>query len=461
MASNATYDALHAPYGATVTVYDQSGKELKDMSTTVAKDGTFTLKFAQSGTYTVKVSGEASWGSYSDAPVAPSTCKVSVSSGGGSVGGGNTTDSEKDDKEITTTLKPEVTTNSSGEAKVEVNSKDVTNALTQAEKDNADVLEIAPKVKGEASKVEVKLPQESLNKVADSGLGLNVNTPVADVKLSEKAVAELATQKGELSVTASSDKDGKISIDVSVGGKSADKIDGGLKVVLPDESKGKVMVIVNEDGTETIVTKHIAKDGEHQAILPGSATIKMIDNHKEFTDSKGHWGEDSINFVTERELYQGVGNGKFDTEGTMTRAMLVTVLYRLEGETKANYEHNFTDVSDSQWYADSVAWANENNIVKGVADNSFDPDAFVTREQVATILYRYAQYLDMSTHHKGDITQFIDHHEVSDWAKDAKSWAVGAGIIGGKPGNILDSNGNATRTEVAAIIERLITLMVK
>jgi hypothetical protein len=67
----------------------------------------------------------------------------------------------------------------------------------------------------------------------------------------------------------------------------------------------------------------------------------------------------------------------------------------------------------------------------------------------------------MSTHHKGDITQFNDHHEVSDWAKDAKSWAVGAGIIGGKPGNILDSNGNATRTEVAAIIERLITIMVK
>ena len=461
MASNATYDALHAPYGATVTVYDQSGKELKDMSTTVAKGGTFTLKFAQSGTYTVKVSGEASWGSYSDAPVAPSTCKVSVSSGGGSVGGGDKTDLEKDNKEITTTLKPEVTTNSSGEAKVEVNSKDVTNALTQAEKDNADVLEIAPVVKGEASKIEVKLPQESLNKVAGSGLGLNVNTPVADVKLSEKAVAELATQKSELSVTASSDKDGKISIDVSVGGKSADKIDGGLKVVLPDESKGKVMVIVNEDGTETIVTKHISSDGVHQAMLPGSATIKMIDNHKEFTDSKGHWGEDSINFVTERELYQGVGNGKFDTEGTMTRAMLVTVLYRLEGETKANYEHNFTDVADSQWYADSVAWANENNIVKGVADNSFDPDAFVTREQVATILYRYAQYLDMSTHHKGDITQFNDHHEVSDWAKDAKSWAVGAGIIGGKPGNILDSNGNATRTEVAAIIERLITIMVK
>ena len=461
MASNATYNALHAPYGATVTVYDQSGNELKDMSTTVAKGGTFTLKFAQSGTYTVKVSGEASWGSYSDAPVAPSTCKVSVSSGGGSVSGGDKTDSENDDKEITTTLKPEVTTNSSGEAKVEVNSKDVTNALTQAEKDNADVLEIAPEVKGEASKVEVKLPQESLNKVADSGLGLNVNTPVADVKLPKKAVAELATQKGELSVTASSDKDGKVSIDVSIGGKSADEIDGGLKVTLPDENKGKVMVIVNEDGTETIVTKHITSDGVHQAMLPGSATIKMIDNHKEFTDSKGHWGEDSINFVTERELYQGVGNGKFDTEGTMTRAMLVTVLYRLEGETKANYEHNFTDVADSQWYADSVAWANENNIVKGVADNSFDPDAFVTREQVATILYRYAQYLDMSTHHKGDITQFNDHHEVSDWAKDAKSWAVGAGIIGGKPGNILDSNGNATRTEVAAMIQRLITLMVK
>lgn len=466
MTSFADYDSLHAPYGATVTVYDQSNKELSDMSTTVAKDGTFTLKFAQSGTYTVKVSGEASWGSYDDAPVAPSTCKVTVSSGGGNAGGGtisggDKTNTEKNDEKTTTTLKPEATTNSSGEAKVEVNSKDLTNAITQAKNDNTSTLEIVPEIKGDANKVEVKIPTESLNNVADGGLGINVNTPVADIELPEKAVKELATQKGELSVTASADKDGKVSIDVSVGGKRADKIEGGLKVTLPDENKGKVMVIVGEDGTETIVTKHITSDGEHQALLPGSATIKMIENKKEFTDSKGHWGEDSINFVTERELYQGVGNGRFDTDGTMTRAMLVTVLYRLEGDSNSNYEHNFTDVADSEWYADSVAWANANDIVKGVADTSFDPDAFVTREQVATILYRYAQYLDMSTNTKGDLTQFNDHQMTSDWAKDAKSWAVGAGIINGKPGNVLDSNGNATRTEVAAIIERLVTLMVK
>ena len=333
--------------------------------------------------------------------------------------------------------------------------------MTQAEKDNADVLEIAPKVNGDASKVEVSLPAESLNKIAESGLGLNVNTPVANIKLPEKAVSALATQDGKLNVTASSDKDGKISIDVSVGGKTAEKIDGGVKLALSDADNDKVMVIVNEDGSETIVTKHIAENGEHQAILPGSATIKMIDNHKEFTDTNGHWGEDSINFVAGRELYQGVGDGRFDTEGTMTRAMLVTVLYRLEGESETDYEHSFNDVADDQWYADSVAWANANNIVKGVAEDSFDPNAFVTREQVATILYRYAQYLDMSTHHKGELTQFDDHHEVSDWAKDAKSWAVGAGIITGKPGNILDAGGDATRTEVAVILQRIIELMVK
>jgi len=375
--------------------------------------------------------------------------------------GGNAGVKDTAKKETTTTIKPEVTTNSSGEANVKINSKDVTNALTQAEKDNADVLEIAPEVKGDASKVEVSLPAESLNKIAESGLGLNVNTPVADIKLPEKAISALATQDGKLNVTASSDKDGKISIDVSVGGKTAEKIDGGVKVGLSDADNDKVMVIVNEDGSETIVTKHIAENGEHQAILPGSATIKMIDNHKEFTDTNGHWGEESINFVAGRELYQGVGDGRFDTEGTMTRAMLVTVLYRLEGESETDYEHSFNDVADDQWYADSVAWANANNIVKGVAEDSFDPNAFVTREQVATILYRYAQYLDMSTHHKGELTQFDDHHEVSDWAKDAKSWAVGAGIITGKPGNILDAGGDATRTEVAVILQRIIELMVK
>ena len=145
----------------------------------------------------------------------------------------------------------------------------------------------------------------------------------------------------------------------------------------------------------------------------------------------------------------------------MTRAMLVTVLYRLEGKPVTEAKNSFSDVADGQWYTDAIAWANANKIVTGVGGDVFDPNAEVTREQIASVVYRYAKYLDMSTQQKGDLSKYEDNHTTSDWAKDAKAWAVGAGLISGKPGNILDPGGDASRTEVASILQRLVKLMVK
>ncbi len=467
MASDANYNALHAPVGATVTVYSADNNEVEDMRTSVAEGGRITLKFAESGTYTVKVSGEAIWGSYNDAPVAPSTCEVVViekTSSGGTGGGGGNISSGNDDEtnsEAESVQNSDGTVNGGVEVKVEVNTQEIVDALNKAEKDNLDILEISPETGTNANKVAIELPSESLKKVVESNLGIKVNTAVATIELPEKAVADITSQKDKLGIVTSCDTSDNISISISVGEKKVDKIEGGVKVVIPKANSNKIMVIVNEDGTETIVTKHITTEGEHHAMLPGSATIKMIDNSKKFTDTEDHWGKDAIAFVTERELYQGVGNGKFDTDSTMTRAMLVTVLYRLEGNTDNSYELGFADVSEGQWYADAVAWANANGIVNGVTDSSFAPNEEVTREQVATILYRYARHLDIPTDDKGDLTQFNDHLKTNEWAREANSWAIGAGIINGKPGNILDSDGNATRTEVAAILQRLVTIMVK
>ena len=141
--------------------------------------------------------------------------------------------------------------------------------------------------------------------------------------------------------------------------------------------------------------------------------------------------------------------------------MLVTVLYRLEDEPEHEHTNGFADVEDNRWYTDAVAWANSVGIVEGHSDEIFDPHGEVTREQIAVILHRYAEYLEMSTQQKGDMTQFVDHHETSDWALEAKSWAVGAGLIIGKDGNRLDPTGDATRAEVATILERLVGLMVE
>ena len=454
MASKADYDSLHFPTGATVTVFDETSNEISDMTTVVASDGTFTLKFTDNGKYTVKVSGNAEWGSYMDAPVAPSFCTVNVSNadnyggnGGGSYGGGEETE------DITVTQ-------NSYEKITKVSNEEIDKAIIKAKQENSSFIEFMAEIKDDVNQSEISFPIDSLKLISDSGLGLGFNTSFAKVQFPPNAVTELATQNEELIVTLFGNND-EVSIDVSVGGKKIEKLNGGLKVVLPDENNGNVMVTVNKDGSETIVTKHLIKDKEHQAKLSGCATIKMIDNYKEFSDSKGHWGEESIKFVTERELYQGVGDGKFDTEGNMTRAMLVAVLHRLEGETEDGFECDFDDIDEEMWYSDSVAWANANGIVKGVFDNLFNPDSFVTREQVATILYRYAKYLELPTNRKGDLTQFSDYDKISDWSKDASAWAIGVGIVSGKPDKVFDSNGNATRTEVAAILERLITFMVK
>jgi len=239
-------------------------------------------------------------------------------------------------------------------------------------------------------------------------------------------------------------------------------INGGIVVTLPAEDTGKVLVIVNEDGSETVVKKSVAGEDGISAVLEGSATVKLVDNKKEFNDVAKHWGASAIEFATSRELFNGVDEGVFDPDGTMTRAMLVTVLHRLEGEPEhGGHNHGFEDVAHDQWYSDAVAWANELGIVEGHSDEEFDPHGEVTREQIAVILHRYAEYLEMSTHHEGDMTQFHDHHETSDWALEAKTWAVGAGLINGKDGNRLDPTGDATRAEVATILERLVGLMME
>lgn len=461
MASNATYNALHAPNGATVTVFDLSGNELTEKSTTVSKDGTFTVVFDKADTYTVKVSGKASWGSYSDAPVAPSTCNVTVSSGaisGGGAGGMGDSGAEGEEKneEITTTLTPSVNVNSSGEAKLELNYNDIKIALEQIKKDNSKVLEIEPKIKGNVNAVKIKMASDSLTEISNNSLGINIKTSIANICLSEKTVKELYDKKGELSISVSKAED-KMIIDIS----DITELSGSVKVSIPCENKNKVMATLNKDGSIKIITKQALMNGEYQAILNGSSEIVFIDNQKAFNDISSHWAKESISFVTERELYQGTGEKIFNPDSNMTRAMLVTVLYRLEGALSSENESRFIDIKKDKWYFDAVSWANANNIVNGVDENSFAPDLNITREQVVTFLYRYAKYLGMSTENNGNLNNFKDCNEISSWSKDAWKWAVGEGLINGKPGNIIDSKDNATRAEVAAVMERFVKLVIK
>ena len=175
---------------------------------------------------------------------------------------------------------------------------------------------------------------------------------------------------------------------------------------------------------------------------------------------QGQWFYDAIKFVDEKGLFEGTSATTFSPNDPMTRAMLVTVLYRLEGEP-AGGSHNFSDVAAGLWYSDAVAWAAGNNVVKGISDTLFDPNSDVTREQIAQILYNYAGSKGYDTAASSALDSFTDGAAVASWAQDAVKWAVGAGLVEGKDGGALDPAGSATRAEVATMLQRFVNQFVK
>ena len=172
------------------------------------------------------------------------------------------------------------------------------------------------------------------------------------------------------------------------------------------------------------------------------------------------WFYDNVRFVHEHGLFNGITENLFGSNLPMTRAMLVTVLYRAEGKPAVTRNIPFADIDMNEYYADAVIWASTNGIVKGYDENTFGPDDNVTREQIAAILMRYADYKDLETTQNGDLSQFVDEELISDWARENVAWAVGAELINGRGNGILDPLGDATRAEVAAILQRFLEKLV-
>ncbi len=187
----------------------------------------------------------------------------------------------------------------------------------------------------------------------------------------------------------------------------------------------------------------------------GCQSGKFVD-----VDSK-QWYHPYVDYAVAHGLFGGTSDYTFEPETAMTRAMLVTVLWRYEGQPKG-YQNTFSDVNakSGSWYIDAVAWASANGVVNGVGAGRFDPDGKITREQMATILFRYAQKKEIDTSRRGDVSAFPDANQISGYAKEALSWTVGEGIINGSD-NMLQPQGNATRAQVATILMRFIENIVK
>ena len=213
---------------------------------------------------------------------------------------------------------------------------------------------------------------------------------------------------------------------------------------------------VNNSSSGT-VTK---KDNTDKPDDDKSDSNKPSDNTKTlpFDDVSGHWAYDAIKYVYDNSVMQGVSDTEFAPDENMTRAMLVTVLYRLENAENTSYKSKFTDVPDGEWYTDAVNYAAANGIVTGISDTEFAPNANVTREQTAAILYRYAKMKGYDVSGAAELSAFSDADTISNWALDSFRWANKAELIGGVSETELSPKANTTRAQLAAILMRFLEM---
>ena len=168
------------------------------------------------------------------------------------------------------------------------------------------------------------------------------------------------------------------------------------------------------------------------------------------------WFYAAVQYVSENKLMNGVAENAFGPDIHTTRGMLVTILHRMEGEPQAG-EHSFTDVAEDEYYADAVAWAAENDIVNGYSGTVFAPEKAMSREEMAVVLYRYAQYKGWDVSAQGDLSRYADSESVSAWSAEAMTWAVGAKVMNGMDGR-LAPQGDALRSQTATVLMRVSTL---
>ena len=286
-------------------------------------------------------------------------------------------------------------------------------ALTDAQKalvENLSVLEAAEKKYNELVE---QAKQEEIDEAAASGVEALINA-IGKVTLSDKKAIEAARAAYD---------------------------------ALTDAQKALV-----ENYDELVAAETELKALITDAFITGSLIIGSATHP--FDDVKNHWAEDAITYVYCQGLMNGVDDDKFAPDATLTRAMVVTILYRLDNEPVTFGAAPFSDVESGSWYAKAVLWASKNNIVNGMGDGSFAPMQNITREQFASILYRYAQYRGERTGARANLNGYTDAGQISGWATEAMAWAAAEGLINGRTATTIAPKGTATRAEAATILMR-------
>lgn len=378
------------------------------------------------------------------------TLTVSVRSGGGggSSGGGSsntTTEITKNpDGSTTTTVTnkttgtvTETTKNPDGSKEVVETKKDgtVTTTTTDTTGNKTQVVENTDGTK--ETTITNKDGSSSATTVDETGkTQAEVKLPAAVV---EDAQGEAVTlPMPEVPVTTDRETAPTVTVDLPSGTSAK------VEIPVAEVTPGTVAVIVKADGTEEVIKTSLTTENGVAVTLSDGDTVKVVDNSKTFDDvSATYWGAEAVDFTSSRELFVGTSATTFSPNTAMTRAMIVTVLARFEG---------VDTTTGSTWYEAGQQWAMQN----GVSDGS-NMDASLTREQLVTMFYRYAQSKGYDTTQGGiAIREYADFEQISDYAVEAMTWAVNTGIINGTSSTTLSPQGEATRAQVATILMRFI-----
>lgn len=260
------------------------------------------------------------------------------------------------------------------------------------------------------------------------------------------------------SVSVDSDKNGTVSVNKNNASKGST-----VTITVKPDSGYELgdLIVTDKDGNEIKLTDK--GNGKYTFQMPNSKVeieasfVPQADPDigLPFVDvPSGSWYEDAVWYVYENGLMAGTSDTTFAPDITTSRSMIVTILYRLEGTPAVSGASGFTDVADGQYYTDAVAWAAANNIVGGYGNGLFGPDDTITREQMAAILYRYAQYKGYDVTASADLSGYSDAAQVNSYALAALQWANAEGLVNGTSDTTLTPGGSATRAQVAVILMR-------
>lgn len=357
---------------------------------------------------------------------------------GGSSSGGSSSESSKNDETTTYKVKAAV---AKGNAKVEIKVSELkAKKNLQIESSVANIILDEKALQNIMNQAGSEIVAK-INTIEKSSFSKEIQNTIGD-----RPIYDITLVSGQKTI--SDFGSGKVSIEIPYTLREGENPEGIIVYYMEDSGKLTKMTTSYNEKTKkvTFVTNHFSK-----YIIGYDNTMIQESQKTQFTDvAQNAWYAEAVQYALKNNLMNGVSGTEFEPGTNTTRAMVCTIFWNMEKKPVMKGNSTFADINNNSWYAESVIWAAQNGVAKGVSDNTFSPDAKVTREQLAQFLYAYAKFKGYDVAKMNDLSSYKD--KPSTWAEEAVKWAVGNGIMNGKGNGALDPKGTATRAEIAQMI---------